>query len=65
MLYGKFAQPYSQYPVRARASGGAVFPIYCITQIEIAKMQQCHEFALRKRLSLPCKTPKQMLYLLT
>ena len=28
VLIGKFSQPYSQYPVRARASGGAVYPWY-------------------------------------
>ena len=38
---------------------------YNLTKIEIEKKQQCHEKALRKLLSLPSKTPKQMLYLLT
>ena len=38
---------------------------YNLTQIEIEKMQKCHEMALRKLLSLPSKTPKHMLYLLT
>ena len=28
VLNGKFSQPYSVYPVRARASGGAVNPLY-------------------------------------
>ena len=26
-LYGKFSQQYSQYPVGARASGGAAYPL--------------------------------------
>ena len=38
---------------------------YNLTNIEIEKLQSCHEFGLRKLLSLPSKTPKQMLYLLT
>ena len=28
VLNGTVSQPYSQYPVRARASGGAVYPLY-------------------------------------
>ena len=36
-----------------------------LTKIEIEKLQRCHEVGLRKLLSLPSKTPKQMLYLLT
>ena len=28
VLYGKFSQPYSQYPLRVRASGGAVYSLY-------------------------------------
>ena len=39
--------------------------LYNLTQTEIENMQQCHEMALRKLLSLPSKTPKQMLYILT
>ena len=38
---------------------------YNITKPEIEKLQRCHEMGLRKLLSLPSKTPKCMLYLLT
>ena len=32
VLNGKFSQPYSQYPVQARASGGAVYPL-CVSAL--------------------------------
>ena len=38
---------------------------YNLTQSEIEKLEQCHESGLRKLMSLPSKTPKQMLYFLT
>ena len=38
---------------------------YNLTKKEIEKLQKCHEMGLRKLLSLPSKTPKQMIYLLT
>ena len=34
---------------------------YNLTQHEVDKLEQCHESALRKLMSLPNKTPKQML----
>ena len=36
-----------------------------LTKIGIKKLKSCQEFWLRKLLSLPSKTHKQMLYLLT
>ena len=38
---------------------------YNLTNPDIEKLQKCHEMGLRKLLSLPSKTPKKMLYLLT
>ena len=38
---------------------------YNLSKGEIDQLQKCHESALRKLLSLPSKTPKVMLYLLT
>ena len=36
VLFGKFSQPYSQYPVRAQTSGEAIYP-YC-QQIDWTRM---------------------------
>ena len=38
---------------------------YNLTKSDIEQLQKCHEMGLRKLLSLPSKTPKKMLYLLT
>ena len=38
---------------------------YNLTMVEIEKLERCHEIAIRKLLSLPSKTPRQMLYFLT
>ena len=38
---------------------------YNLTKPEIEKLEKCHEMGIRKLLSLPSKTPKRMLYLLT
>ena len=37
VLIGKFSQPYSKYPVQARASGGAVYPLF---NIKICQFKQ-------------------------
>ena len=42
-----------------------VWPILSAKLGKIEKMQPCHEMALRKVISLPSKTPKQMLNLIT
>ena len=38
---------------------------YNLSKTDITILEKCHEAALRMLLSLPDKTPKQMLYLLT
>ena len=43
VLYGKFSQPYSQYPVRARASGGAVYPLFKLLLNQSRTYQTCQD----------------------
>ena len=38
---------------------------YNLTMNEVEKLEKCHEFAIRKLLELPSKTPIKMLYFLT
>ena len=38
---------------------------YNLTMVEIEKLERCHEISIRKLLSLPSKTSRQMLYFLT
>jgi hypothetical protein len=68
MYFGKYYVEVGKTMIESMLLGSILINIevaYNITQSEVDKLEQCHESALRKLMSLPSKTPKQMLYFLS
>ena len=68
MFFGSFYFEVGKTMIESMLLGSILNNIevaYNLTKPEIEKLQKCHEIGLRKLLSLPSKTPKKMLYLLT
>ena len=68
MFFGSFYFEVGKTMIESMLLGSILNNIevaYNLTKTEIEKLQKCHEMGIRKLLSLPSKTPKKMLYLLT
>ena len=68
MFFGSFYFEVGKTMIESMLLGSILNNIevaYNLTKTEIEKLQKCHEMGIRKLLSLPSKTPKKMLYLLS
>ena len=60
MFFGKFYFEVGKTMIESMLLGTILNNIevaYNFTQIEVNKLEKCHEMALRKLIELPCKTP--------